>query len=587
MIDTLIYWLYILLVSCIALVPGFAIASQFKKLDISERLAISFGFSFLIIILLTPLFVLKLDLLARFIIVLITVASLFLLKQRLKDRDMEFNLDFVFLALVLIISLASRFFVQTIWDYPVMGGDWFMHGFAIPYQFELGDWTPPRDRPLFFNLLIYNYHRLFGTSLYQYWVTQIVSVVANSVLFIPSYLIGKKIFSDKVVRISTAFMVICPYIVQHSVYTWPKNLAAYFILLMVYFLFFRNGKSTDIKGDYALAGFFAGLGYLIHNYTVIYIGTAILALLYKIHKENARNFLHEIRESKYLCFFLPMIAVVSPYLCWMYLSYGTLSAAHGADFRTTSSFIYFPFAVKSLCLYNSPEEVFAAFFATPIHQIIWIRICNVIVTLLPVSIPLNPLIYRFPSYDPVMYYDGSYPGFLSFGMYILVLIWFIRYLLKKTTSNAYIVMLIIIPFIFVTFLFGWILWGIHFMSFPTNPFLIMLGFNELYKTEIKPKTIAYITYLIFIGCLIEDIIYGWLTLRFRIMVGGAQELNSFVQKSVPSVQIYDVISAHFLLDTNAEFLSNLIISMLLIIFSVLLYFKIRGGHDERQKTLTD
>ncbi len=582
MIDTLIYWLYISLVLSIAFIPGFAIATFLKKLDIAEKLAISFGFSFLIIVLLTPLFALKLDTLARFIFVLITIASLFYIsKQKLKDKHLKFSQDFIFLALVLIISLVLRFFVQTIWDYPVMGGDWFMHGFKIPYQFELGNWVPPRDRPPFFNLLIYNQHQLFGTSLYQYWITQIVSVVANSVLIIPAYLIGKKIFSDKVVKISTAFMIICPYIVQHGIYTWPKNLAAYFILLMVYFLFFRNGESADIKRDYALAGFFAGFGYLIHNYTAVYIGTAILAWIYKTYKHENRKFWNILYESKLAYFFLPMIVVVAPYLCWMYFSYGTLSAAHGADFRSTSSFIYYPFAVKSLCLYNSPEEVFATFFATPIHQIIWIRICNVIVTLLPVAIPLNPLIYQFPSYDPVMYYNGSYPGFLSFGMYILVAIWFIRYLLKKTKSNTYIVILIIIPFIFHIFLWGWLDWGLHFMSFPTNPFLIMLGFNELYKTKIKQKTSLYITYLIFIGCLIEDIIYGWLTLRFRIMIGGLEELNGWVQKNVPNVQIYDVISAHFLLDTNVEFLSNLIISMLLIIFSVLLYFKIKGDQNDK------
>ena len=144
-------------------------------------------------------------------------------------------------------------------------------------------------------------------------------------------------------------------------------------------------------------------------------------------------------------------------------------------------------------------------------------------------------------------------------------------------------MLIIIPFIFHVFLWGWLDWGLHFMSFPTNPFLIMLGFNELYKTKIKQKTSMYITYLIFIGCLIEDIIYGWRTLRFRIMIGGLDELNGWVQKSFPSMQIYDVISAHFLLDTNVEFLSNLIISMLLIIFSVLLYFKIRRNQNDKCK----
>lgn len=565
MLDTLIYWLYILLVLGIAFILGFAITTLFKNLNIAEKLAISFGFSFLIIILLTPLFALKLDTLARFIFVLIAVASLYyLLKQK---QDLKLSNDFLFLSLVLIISLVSRFFIQTLWDYPVIGGDWYGHTLIRPYMFNIGDWTPPQERTPLFNLLIYSYHHLLGTSLYQYWISQIISVVANTVFILPAYLIAKKVFDENIAKVSAAFMIITPFLVKNAIYTWPKNMAMYFTLLMIYFMFFR-AKPNNNKLNYGLAGFFAALGFLTHNYVLFYIFTALIAFAYvkKLYDyKQPLASLHELFENKFIYFFLALIAITIPYFLWVYSSYGTIS--------TSQEFIYYPFAVEGYWSIDNPQKVFETFFNTPISHIIGIRIFNAIVTLTPAALPINPVATNYPSYNPIYYYSHDYPGALSTLMYFLVLLWFLRYLMGKTNTDRILGMLVVIPMVLYLILYGWIEWGLLTGGLhPSFPILIMLGFNELYKIT-NQRIKSTMIYLVFVGCLVEDFIYGILTLNFYHNEGGLSSVSRSISNYIPDFQISNFVSAHFLL-SGSDLLLNSIISSGIIVLAILGYLRL-------------
>jgi len=560
MINVLIYWLYIILVICIAFIPGFAIANRIKNLSDIEQLAISFGFSFLIIILLTPLFAFKLDLVARIIFILIFVISLLYLKNQKFKLNSEVN----FLTLILIISLVSKFFIQTLWEYPVMGGDWYGHTLIRPYRFDIGDWTPPRDRTPLFNLLIYAYHHLLGTSLYQFWISQIISVVANSVFIVPAYLIAKRVFGNNIARISVAFMIITPFLVENAIYTWPKNMAAYFTLLMIYFLFFSENENKKLH--YTLAGVFSALGFLTHNYVMFYIIVSIIALIYvkKVHNQSPMVSLQRFLKSKYIYYFIAMVVVVIPYLLWMYSFYGTIS---------TSKFIYYPFAVEGYdaALNGTTQELFNTFYNTPIQQIIGIRIINAVVTLTPAALPINPVATHFRTYNPIYYYSHDYPGALSTLMYILIVTWFFKYLLKKTKTSSVLVMFVVLPFIITLFMWGWREWGLVTQTLhPTVPILIMFGFNELCKLY-NQKLRSVFLYLVFIGCLIEDMIYGVLINNFYQLGGGLDEVARGICRYIQSFQIYEFVSAHFLLSTNADFLFNLIISIGVIMITIHTY----------------
>jgi len=559
MLNTLIYWWYILIILALAFIPGFAIATRIRSLDTLEQLAISFGISFLIIVLLTPLFAINLNILTRMLFVVIIIISIH--QIYIARHNLKIDPPLLFIAAILSISLVSKFFIQTLWEYPVMGGDWFGHTFYTPFGFVAGDWTPPRDRTPLFNLLIYSYHKLLGTSLYQFWISQIVSVIANSVFIVPAYLIARNVFNDRVAKVSTAFMIICPFLTYQAIYTWPKNLAMYFGLLMVYFLFFRERKGT---GNIIIAGIAGALGFLVHNYIMFYILASVIALAYinKIHRQRPLISLRRFIKSKYIFYFITMLIVVSPYLVWMYSGYGTVS---------TSRFVYYPFAVEGYddaLNESNQEELFETFYNTPASQIIGTRIINAVVTLTPAALPINPVATNFRNYNPIYYYSHDYAGGLSTLMYLLVVVWFVRYLFRKTKTNAVLVILITVPVILTLFVWGWREWGLVPQTLhPTVPILIMLGFNELYESNLK-KTNLF-TYLIFVGCLLEGVIYAILVHRFYELGGSAADVAKSISHHIPDFQISDFISAHFLLNTNLEFLSNFIISIVVIVIVII------------------
>ncbi|VVB95770.1 Dolichyl-phosphate-mannose-protein mannosyltransferase [uncultured archaeon] len=554
--NLIIYWCYIIIAFLMSFIPGFVIAGRFKSLSVLEKLSISFGCSYVIIVMLVPFFAFKLNFIAQLIFIYIMIASLwYLLKKRLQ---LKFEIDSRFIIMILIIGLISKFFLQTLWEYPVMGGDWFWHTFRIPYAFEQGDWTPPTDRPPLFNLLIYSYHNLLGTSLYQYWISQIISVVINSVYIFPAYLIAKKAFGDRVAKISALFMLVTPFLIFNTLYTWPKNAAMYGILMMIYFLFFSE---YDIKLRYPLAGFFAGLGFWFHNYAVFYIAIAVLLLIYKEKMYKgliSRNIFNNLKKLSY--FLIVLLIVLAPYFLWVYSYYGTIS---------TSKFIYYPFAVKGYdsALSGDTQELFNTFYSTPVKEIIMIRISNAIVTLTPAALPINPIAASFSTYNPIFYYSHDYPGALSTLMYLVVVILFFKYLLGKTKINLVLAGFVVLPIFIYLILYGWREWGLLTGGLhPTIPLLIILGFNELYKSYNR-LTGKILVFLVFLVAIIDNIIYFNIIKKFYYIEGGLRNVADSLHQVVPNADVSNLISAYFLLNTEMDVILNLIITISVSLFA--------------------
>jgi hypothetical protein len=560
-ISLLLYWEYISLILLITLAPGLAVALRIKGLNNLERMAASFGFSFIIAMILIPFFAFKSIFFGRLLFIIVILISLFYILKNKSEIKFDQNTNLILL--ILSLSLISKFFLQTLWEYPVMGGDWFWHTFRIPYAFEMGDWAPPKERPPLFNLLIYSYHNLLGTSLYQYWVSQIISVVINSVYIIPAFLIAKKAFGHWVAKVSALFILVTPFLIFNTLYTWPKNAAMYGILMMIYFLFFSE---YDIKVRYPLAGFFAGLGFWFHNYAVFYIAIAVLLLIYKEKMYKgliSRNIFNNFKKLSY--FLLILLIVLAPYFIWVYSYYGTVS---------TSKFIYYPFAVKGYdsALSGNKQELFNTFYSTPLKEIIMIRISNAIVTLTPAALPINPVAISFPTYNSIFYYSHDYPGALSALMYLLVVLWFIRYLLGKTKTDKVIVSFLVLPLLINLVLYGWREWGlVNQILHPTVPLLIMLGINELNKVSQRARTA--LLYLVFAGALIECSIYAVIIKKFYLLEGGINGVIKAGRTFIPGFDVTNFVSAHFLLSYPTDFFGNFIISLMLVFGSI--YFFLR------------
>ncbi|HEY9247268.1 MAG TPA: glycosyltransferase family 39 protein, partial [Candidatus Methanoperedens sp.] len=542
--NILSYWIYIIVVSAISFVPGLAITGRLKKLDILEKLAISFGFSFIVIALMVPFLAFKLDYPARLFIAGIIVVSLFSL---LMNREgLKFDPESRFLLFVLVAGFVSRFFLQTQWEYPAMGGDWFGHAFVWPYRFETGDWMPERDRTPLFGLLIYAYHNILGTSLYQYWISQIIGVVLNSVFILPAFLIARKVFGDRVAKASALFMIITPFLVFNSLYTWPKNAAMYGILMMIYFLFFSD---LDIKLRYPLAGFFAGLGFWFHNYAVFYIGIAVLLLLFKENMfRSTQRIYDDIKKLSY--FFLVLFIVLAPYFAWVYSFYGTFS---------TSKFIYYPFAINGYesAFLENKQEFFKIFYSTPLREIIMVRISNAAVTLAPLAVPINPQVAGLHTYNPVFYYSHDYPGALSTLMYLVIITVFLRYFLGKIKINSVLSYFVILPILIHLVLYGWKEWGLLSGGLhPTIPILIIIGFNELYRS-FNTFNVRRLILLVFITAVIDNIIFFYLIKKLYFLEGGIKEVGNSLHQIVPSADVSQFISAYFFLRNGMDPVINL------------------------------
>lgn len=139
-----------------------------------------------------------------------------------------------------------------------------------------------------------------------------------------------------------ALVLSSPYVLLHTFFTWPKNLAAFFIIVALTLLATRSRA-------YALIGVLLGLAYLAHPFAIAYAGCAALGAF----------FLAERTSSRWASLQLPLAfaLMVSPWMIWTrYL------LAIDADL-VAQNFMH----------------------AGPLKDFIWTRIANAAVTLLPTA----------------------------------------------------------------------------------------------------------------------------------------------------------------------------------------------------------
>ena len=565
--NILQYWMCSFIIFIVMFLPGWLIVCRTNLSDI-EKLSISFGASVVILILFLLLFI------SNYILSIIIIIFFIILMLVLLVFEKEYCIykiihrtELKLILLIFAIAITVRLYVQTFWEYPVIGGDWYYHALVIPYKIENLELIPPRDRTPLFSLIIFVYHKLLCISLYEFWVSQIISVFLNSLFLFPAYMIARKVFGIKIALMATIFMTITPFLLEQSIYTWPKNLAMYFILLMIYFAFFSKIKN---EFRYILAGIFGGLGFLAHNYTTVYIITALFALIYYYKIEYKSQFRKKLMKSIYL-FILGIILPLIPYFCWVFISYGTIFTSH---------FMYYPFAVDpedvDTILHGDPDMVVKKFFSTPISKILWVKVIDIVVTLTPATLPINPIATSFRTYFPVYYYSHDYPGALSTLMYILIVIWFIRYILRKSKTDKILFIFVAVPFILFLVVSGWLDWGMLTAGLhPTIPILIMLGFNELEKvTQDKLKYLLKI--FVFVGAIIENTIFMWLLLAFYKLEGGITQVEEGIRRYIPNFNVSKFVSAHFFTG-NFEAMSivlNTFIFLALIIILLIFLFRI-------------
>lgn len=362
-----------------------------------------------------------------------------------------------------------------------MGGDWFFNAFTLPYQFSIGNWQPPTDRPPLFSLIIY----LLNKNLTQFWITQLISIILSSLYLIPSYFLAKKIFNTKTAMVSTLFLIFIPFMAFQVPYTWPKTIASFWILSVVYLLFY-----SDNKYKFFISGLFLGISYLFHNYAIFYIIPILAISLYKYRYDTIKSI-------------ILFILTVVPYYLWIYSSYHSLPS---------SNFIYYPFATDYETALVRPETVFPAFFNQSLFDIVSARVANTLITILPIT----PLFSGRPTYEPLLYYTHTFPGGLGVLLYISIIYSLFKYKLDKIVMT-----IIAVPFILYILLFGWKIWGLLPVGLhPSIPFLVMIGVHQ------KSNKILL---LLFLSVIIETVIFISLYQLFFTSISGFQDVQNLLE----------------------------------------------------------
>jgi hypothetical protein len=130
-------------------------------------------------------------------------------------------------------------------------------------------------------------------------------IALNAALIVVLYSLLKLFEIKNAVFACVVFFLLSPYALQHTFFTWPKNLAAFFVLTAVIIVVFRNLPLWA-------AGFFIGLAYWAHPYTTVFIITisCLLLILLKINKQPL---------SKSVEFFLSMALTLAIWPIWTHL----------------------------------------------------------------------------------------------------------------------------------------------------------------------------------------------------------------------------------------------------------------------------
>lgn len=355
--------------------------------------------------------------------------------------------------LLLFVSLFALgiLFQLSIPYYPI-GSDWFLHYEKSSEYVTKGELSFLNGRPPVFNFLGAIFLTIFSNN---FWTFQIISVFLSSLLIVPLYLIAK-IFFKKTALITIIFVILNAFMIQNVIYTWPKNLTAFFVLFFIYFMIKNRSLAAVLPGALALYTSPISLFYIPAGYIYGYL------------KRN-RNLIKSVLILGLI--FLPI---------------GIYSVLKTGSSDTTP-FILYIFAVdgvESLST-NSMSEVLTNFLNTPPYYLVGIRLINFVMTVFPALLSLKflDMIVSLPiieiqktvvvSQVPMIYhFMHSIPGALSTLVYAFSMFGLFR-LLKENKS---LFLLITLPAIFALIYWGWIKAGIiNDLLHPTIPLLIMIS----------------------------------------------------------------------------------------------------------------
>lgn len=355
--------------------PGYVLLDLLTKtFTVEERIALSFfvtipGYS--LAVLLGALFSAPWYVLAVADFSLVAVSLVFFVRRRLYRGLM--HADLLGIEATLIVFVFSLLFVALPFQTASLSVSMKIQSFVhtadpdnyLPYRVAqfvvnhldprrqefLADWTIADRTPLMglaaaFFLQVYHVNVPSGIlwtlptvvqgNSYQFF--QIIGSFLNSLIMLGAYTFLKEEFNRKTGAVTTVLLLLNSFVLLNISYTWPKNLAAYFVLISYYLL---------LKRRPFWSGFAGALAFLSHPIGAMYL---LGAFAYAIHKKVGRAFLFSSTVT------------TLPWFLWSLLVVGI------------PRFLYYPFFLSShVAAVNQPGQVVEEFLRTPLWLVFWNR----------------------------------------------------------------------------------------------------------------------------------------------------------------------------------------------------------------------
>jgi hypothetical protein len=279
---------------------------------------------------------------------------------------------------------------------------------------------------------------------------QIISQILNSMFIVPAFFLIRKIFNKKTAILSLLFLIPSQFFLYNALFSWPKSMVAFFILLSWYLLI------VDKRFRYVVAATVAsGLAYLTHDLAVLYVGATFVFLLVN------RRF----RDGFVVAFGSALFA-----LPWLFLS--------SVVYHRPSSFIYYPISTQDIPQPGKIKETIAIFLETSPLKLLMIRIESLFYLLSPYQLIFDEsnqsLITRIRAMGIF-----SIPGALGLGLVIPAIAGFFRRI-----KLVGILSLIFVPLILCVIVIGWPK-GLGALHFAQAVVVLLTGLSVFVLSKMK------------------------------------------------------------------------------------------------------
>jgi hypothetical protein len=305
---------------------GAAFLGRFTRLDRAERFAASFGLgfaavalcAFLALVLHAPQPYFNLGAVG----LLLAVALLCRLTKPKSPADigpsvrpLAIGLALAYLHLVCIQALLPAYRGSN-WYF-----DWWMHYDEAcvfvgdkPVNTEWANSYTLASRTPLFNLTT---AFVMGLAGHDFAIYQLASVLPSICFVLVLYLLLRELFGRRAGRLALLLAPLNLWMLHNAWFTWPKMLAAYYLILALYFylrsLRYRASDPSVAAGYFISFGVAALLGFMTHQVGLVYV----LPLLLHAGLSAWRNPIFRPRSSELIACGLMGLVVAAPWYVWL------------------------------------------------------------------------------------------------------------------------------------------------------------------------------------------------------------------------------------------------------------------------------